>query len=297
MTLLNILIASDFSKHADWALQRTISLAKINQATIHFLHILTPPLGSIAQSSEMELQLNHFSEKKEIEEKILKQLKNNHHKLSVGVSVVLGRAADEVVRYADEKSCDLIIVGAHGNYYINDYVLGTTSGSIIRQSCVPVLLIKKEPHFAYERILIATDLSNASKETVRFTFNCFPEANFQLLHIVDIYYRQFLNPTDFDEKFLDTQHPKIKTIFEKLDDFLDQCQVDKRKFEKKIIGDYYADAIVKQASKWKADLLAFGTQGKSKLHYLLIGSVAKRILHLSSVDMLAIPPKFNLHNR
>jgi len=49
MTLNNLLIASDFSKHADWALQRSISLAKSNQACIHFLHVVTPPLGSIAQ--------------------------------------------------------------------------------------------------------------------------------------------------------------------------------------------------------------------------------------------------------
>ncbi|MDF1931622.1 universal stress protein [Legionella pneumophila] len=44
MTLSNILIASDFSKHADWALQRTVALAKSNQTKIHFLHVATPPL-------------------------------------------------------------------------------------------------------------------------------------------------------------------------------------------------------------------------------------------------------------
>ncbi|OJY36630.1 MAG: universal stress protein [Legionella sp. 40-6] len=219
---------------------------------------------------------------------MLKKLKDN--KLS-SVSVVLGRAIDEIVRYAVENHCELIIVGAHGRYYINDYVLGTTSGSIIRQSNVPVVLIKKEPDFSYERILIATDLSEASKETVQYTFNCFPNATFQLLHIVDIYYRQFFNPSDLDEEFVDPKHHKTKDIFEKLDDFLSDCQVDKSKFEKKIIGGYYADAIIEQAKKWNADLLAFGTQSKSGLHYLLMGSVAKRILHLSHVDMLAVPPK------
>lgn len=292
MTLLNnLLIASDFSKHAGWALQRAIDLAKLNKAQVHFLHALTPPLSSIARASDTELQSNFLSERKEIEEKILKKLKDNHHKLFANTTVVLGRAADEVVRYADENHCELIIVGAHGSYYINDYVLGTTSGSIISQSHVPVLLIKKEPDFAYDRILIATDLSEASKETVQFTFNCFPNATFQLLHIVDIYYRQFLSPTDLDEEFVDTKHPKTKDILEKLDDFLGQCHVDKSKFEKKIIGGYYADAIIEQANQWNADLLAFGTQGKSGLHYLLMGSVAKRILHLSLVDMLAVPPK------
>ncbi|HAT1597566.1 universal stress protein [Legionella pneumophila] len=291
MTLSNILIASDFSKHADWALQRTVALAKSNQTKIHFLHVATPPLSSIVPSFDTEMQPNFLSEKKEIEERILKKLKNNHHKHFANISVVLGRASDEVVRCADENHCELIVVGAHGTYYINDYVLGTTSGSIIRQSHVPVLLIKKEPDFAYDKILIATDLSEANKKTVQFAFHCFPNATFQLLYIVDVYYRQFLNPNDLDEKFTDTKHPKIKNILEKLDVFLSKCGVDKGKVEKKIIGGYYADAILEQANQWKADLLAFGTQGKSRLHYLLMGSVAKRILHLSSLDMLVVPPK------
>ncbi|HAT8939173.1 TPA: universal stress protein, partial [Legionella pneumophila subsp. pneumophila] len=89
-TLSNILIASDFSKHADWALQRAIDLAKSNQAKIHFLHVVTPPLSSIARSSD-----THFlSEKKEIEEQILKKIKNNTHKLFTNTTVVLGRASE-----------------------------------------------------------------------------------------------------------------------------------------------------------------------------------------------------------
>lgn len=287
MPLNNLLIASDFSKHADWALQRSIHLAKSNQASLYFLHVITPPLDSIAQSSDP----NYFSVKKEIEEKILKKLTDNMPKLSANASVVLGRVADEVVRYADDNHCELIIVGAHGRYFINEHILGTTSGSIIRQSCAPVLLIKKEPNFTYDRILIATDLSEASKEMVQATFNCFPNATFQLLHVVDIYYRQFFNLTDLDEEFVDSKHPKTKDILEKLDNFLSECHVDESKFEQKIIGGYYADAIIEQAHKWNADLLAFGTQSKSGLHYLLMGSVAKRILHLSTIDMLAVPPK------
>lgn len=288
MTLNNLLIASDFSKHADWALQRAIDLATSNQAHIHLLHVVTSPLSSIAQSTDSELQSNFLSAEKEIEEKLLQKLKDNHHKLFTNSAVVLGRAADEVVRYAHENHCELIIVGAHGHYYINDYVLGTTSGSIMRQSHVPVLLIKKEPNFVYKRILIAIDCSEASKEAVQFAFHCFPNATFQLVHIVDVYYRQFLEPLDREE--LSQQHPKIKNIIKKLDTFLSKCQVDKSKFEKKIIAGYYADAIIEQANQWNADLLVFGTQGKSKLHYLLMGSVAKRILHLSSVDMLSVPP-------
>ncbi|KTD44417.1 universal stress protein [Legionella parisiensis] len=290
MIFNNLLIASDFSKHADWALQRAINLAKSNQAQIHFLHVITTPLSDIAQFSDTELQAHFLSEKKEIEGQILKKLTDTRT-LIAKTKVVFGKAANEIVRYADENHCELIVAGAHGRYYINEYVLGTTSGSIISQSHVPVLLVKKEPDFTYKRIVIATDLSETSRETVQFTFKSFPHATFQLLHIIDIHHKQFFNPADLIEEFVDIDMPKTKGILEKMDDFLKQCHVDKSRFDKKIIGGYYADCIIRQAQKWNADLLAFGTQSKSRLHYLLMGSVAKRILHLSTVDMLAVPPK------
>ncbi|STX57400.1 universal stress protein family [Legionella israelensis] len=53
---------------------------------------------------------------------------------------------------------------------------------------------------------------------------------------------------------------------------------------------YVADTIIMQSKNWNADLLAFGAQGHSKLHYLMTGSVAKRLLQLSYIDMLVVPP-------
>ena len=122
MILKNLLIASDFSKYADWALQRALELATLNQAHLHFLHVLTPPLSTVVRSSDTELQPDYFSEKKEIEEQILKRLNESVHKLSATTSVISGRAADEIVRYAEDTHCSLTIVGSHGSYYINDYI-------------------------------------------------------------------------------------------------------------------------------------------------------------------------------
>lgn len=56
------------------------------------------------------------------------------------------------------------------------------------------------------------------------------------------------------------------------------------------MGGYLADTIILQSKNWNADLLAFGAQGNSKLHYLMTGSVAKRLLQLSYIDMLVVPP-------
>ncbi|VEB38342.1 universal stress protein family [Legionella sainthelensi] len=283
MEINNILIASDFSKHSDYSLSRAVTLAEQHKAILHFLHILIQPrIGNFSQFSIEELEQDYLAQKKKIEKKILKCIKKYSHNIETYVSVLAGRAADEIVRYAKENKCNMIIAGAHGEYYIKDYILGTTSSSMISHSDVPILLVKKEPSFAYNRIIIATDFSEVSKNAIEFTFKCFPNATFQLLHIIDIYFTKLL---------LRYEQEDTKDITHRLDDFLGKCNVDQTKFQKKIMGGYIADTIVIQSEKWQADLISFGAQGNSKLQYLLTGSVAKRLLQLCTTDMLVVPPK------
>jgi nucleotide-binding universal stress UspA family protein len=283
MKINNILIASDFSKYSDYSLSRAVTLAEQHKAILHFLHILVQPrIGNFSQFSIEELEQDYLAQKKKVEKKLLKCIKKYSPNIEICVSVLTGRPADEIVRYAKENNCNMIIAGAHGDYYINDYILGTTSSSMVSHSDVPILLVKKEPSFAYNRIIIATDFSEVSKNAIEFTFKCFPNATFQLLHIIDIYFTKLL---------LGYEQEDTKDITHRLDDFLGKCNVDQTKFQKKIMGGYIADTIVIQSENWQADLISFGAQGNSKLQYLLTGSVAKRLLQLSTSDMLVVPPK------
>ncbi|KTD32072.1 universal stress protein [Legionella israelensis] len=288
MSIKKAIIATDFSKHAEYALKRAVSLTESHDIMLELIHVLKQPWpANFVQFSAKDQQIELLKLEKSMEEKLQSMVQPFSSAISVNTSVLLGRAVDEIIRFTKDNQGDLIIAGAHGQYYISDHVLGTTSGDIVRQGNTPVLLIKKEPSFSYNKILIATDFSEASKKAVEFAFQCFPEARFQLLHIVDIYYRQFLNVDDVGKN---ERNNPTKDIFEKLDDFLKSCKVKHDKFEKKIIGGYLADAIIMQSKNWGADLLVFGTQGRSKLHYLLIGSVAKRLVQLSNIDMLTVPP-------
>ncbi len=283
MKINNILIASDLSKHSDYSLARAVTLAEQHKAILHFVHILIQPrIGNFSQFSIKELEQDYLAKKKKVEKKLLKCINKYSHNIETYVSVLAGRASDEIVRYAKENKCNMIIAGAHGEYFIHDYILGTTSSSIVSHSDIPILLVKKEPSFTYKRIIIATDFSEVSKNAIEFTFKCFPNANFQLLHINDIYLTKLLQGNEQED---------TKDIIHRLDDFLVTCNVNQTKFQKKIMGGYIADTIVIQSEKWQADLISFGAQGNSKLHYLLTGSVAKRLLHISTTDVLVVPPK------
>jgi nucleotide-binding universal stress UspA family protein len=52
---------------------------------------------------------------------------------------------------------------------------------------------------------------------------------------------------------------------------------------------HVAEAIVREASRWGADLVVMGTHGRRGLQHLMLGSVAERMARLSSGPVLMIP--------
>lgn len=288
--LKKLIVATDFSKHATWALKRAEFLAKSHKAALHVLHVMTSPyLGSYMQPSIKEVSPEYYVEQKRVEDKLQSLLLKYPYKKAT-ITLLAGRPVNEITQFAKKEHVNLTVIGAHGRYYINDYVLGTIPQGILRQTYTPVLIVKNNATKEYKRILIATDFSKVSKDAIEFAYNCFPEAKITLLHIVDIYYREYFNPVDSEAQIAPAP-AEVKILKNKFDDFVDSLKVDSKNFTKKIIAGYPADAIVEEIHRLKANLIVFGAQGKNQLHYFLLGSVAKRILQLSPIDMLAVPKK------
>src|SRR5205085_9124073 len=61
-----------------------------------------------------------------------------------------GDPVTEIVRWVQEKGCDLIAMGTHGHSFLADLLLGTTANRVQHQVEVPVLLLraKKVPPLA-----------------------------------------------------------------------------------------------------------------------------------------------------
>lgn len=291
MKLNNILVLSDFSMHAEYALQRAAMLAEKHSCSLHYVHVLKPArLKNYLHVTAIRVQ-NTLPVIEAHAKKKLQELAEQYVcKRPVKLSVLSGNIINAILQYVQDNQIDLIVAGAHGYYHINDYILGTTAEALIRQSPVPVLLAEKKPVSDYQRIIISTDFSDISRHTVEFSYFCFPNAGFQLLHVIDIYHQkkyEFLKSLEESPE----EDQMSKDALEMLDDFLNTCKVPPSAFQKKILGGYIADLILRQSQEWQADLIAFGTQGHSKLHYFLLGSVATQLLRLNSQDMLIIPSK------
>lgn len=48
----------------------------------------------------------------------------------------------EIVRYAEEENCDLIVMGTHGRGGIDRLLLGSVAERVVRASTVPVLTVR-----------------------------------------------------------------------------------------------------------------------------------------------------------
>ena len=275
-----ILITTDFSKHAQFALKRAIQIAERYQAELTCLHVLNQNWFKSGSSHDEDTAI------KEAEHAFAQALKNTTTSYPVKFITLSGRAPDKINQYISDNDIQLVLMGAHGTFYLNDYILGTNSESVVKNAKIPVQLVKNKPNNDYQRVLVATDFSDASKKATETAFQLYPDAEFLLLHIADVWYEKYLDDTSQRQQFDDEMSRGLQ---KKLEQFLEECEVDTTHFSTKFIGGYPANDLAKYASIWDAQLVVAGTRGHSLLHYILLGRTVDKLLRTSTTDMLIVP--------
>jgi nucleotide-binding universal stress UspA family protein len=59
----------------------------------------------------------------------------------VSAEVVVGPAAFEIVRYANERAADVLVLGSHGRGVIRRFLLGGVAERVLREAGCPVLIV------------------------------------------------------------------------------------------------------------------------------------------------------------
>ncbi len=67
--------------------------------------------------------------------------------LDVSTKVLIGNPAKEIVRFADEQKADLIIIASTGKSGISRWNMSNIAEKVIKQTRVPVTLVKPPPDF------------------------------------------------------------------------------------------------------------------------------------------------------
>lgn len=133
INLKKILIAYDFSKHADLALAYALSLAQEFQAELHLMNTLPNPIEKsdsepIDYSNELAYLRNLIPIEMELWSKLIP-------------IIVTGQPYQQILSYAQENNIDLISMGARGKEAHNIWSLfGSNVDRVLRQASCPILV-------------------------------------------------------------------------------------------------------------------------------------------------------------
>jgi nucleotide-binding universal stress UspA family protein len=142
MNFKKILFATDFSPASETALKYATALARDSSALLLIAHIEEMPMpyaGGEMYFAQPEYPNPEIKKMLEAVVPLDKSVRYEHR-------LVMGTAADDVVRVADEEQVDLIVIGTHGRTGLMRVLMGSVAESIMRLATCPVLTVKQAAH-------------------------------------------------------------------------------------------------------------------------------------------------------
>jgi nucleotide-binding universal stress UspA family protein len=138
-----ILLTTDFSDTSRLALQPTRALVQRFGARVVLVHVeedRLPPLVVEYMAVGVEEMLTHQVEHSQ---KRLGEFATEHLAGLEGIECVVGVGTPhvEIVRIAEERNVDLIVMATHGRGLISHALLGSTAERVLRRAPCPVLIV------------------------------------------------------------------------------------------------------------------------------------------------------------
>ncbi|HEX8493976.1 MAG TPA: universal stress protein [Pyrinomonadaceae bacterium] len=146
MKIRSLLLPTDFSECANYALSYAASFAREAGASIICVHVIETVVPTVGYSGVTEpLPMADISE--QLEESATRELPKIARQeecsgLAVEQVITHGDAASEIVRVAKERKVDLIVISSHGRTGLGRMLFGSTAEQVVRHAPCPVLVVK-----------------------------------------------------------------------------------------------------------------------------------------------------------
>ncbi len=174
--LKRILVPTDFSRHADEALEHAMDLGEPYEAEITLLHVDEFAVSVIAPEEMEEEAVARFREGiRQRWEESFQRLSNGmkSRRIQVRTLVVPGRAYKVIVEEAEQRAYDMIVMATRGLTHLSPYLIGSTVERVVRLSRQPVLSVRTAPRRdgRVSSILCPTDFSPAGNVALSYALS------------------------------------------------------------------------------------------------------------------------------
>ncbi|MDX1545728.1 MAG: universal stress protein [Rhodothermales bacterium] len=147
MPFKQILAPIDFSAQSARGLAQARAMATACGARLDVLHVVEEPTFPAMYSATMH---ELYGAVPDLNRQALAALDDlleeaGGKDVETGMHVVRGRAADEIVRFAEEHGTDLVVLPSRGLTGLEHWVLGSTAEKVVRRAPCSVLVVKPLP--------------------------------------------------------------------------------------------------------------------------------------------------------
>jgi nucleotide-binding universal stress UspA family protein len=260
-----ILVPTDFSKHAEYALRVAAQIAKKNNSEIILLHMLElPHEGGDAVSSGIAIPQIMTYKNNAIQK--LEALMDSDFLEGIEVSEVIQfeKAFEGVLSISKINNVDFIVMGSHGAGGFQELLIGSNTEKVVRFSEVPVLVIKNETEdFKTANFVFASDFSEEIKRPFEQLLHLAKSFNSHL-NLVMINTPNSFKPTHVSEKIMS--------------DFMKQF--DYYNYTLHIYNDVNVEkGILNFGNSVKADLIGMCTHGRTGFSHFFNGSISEDLVN------------------
>lgn len=274
-----ILVPTDFSKPAQWALEVATKVAKKAKGQIVLLHIVEQPTSE-SFNAEGQIAVGEGWENKLF---TLKLIEKNRRQLEeaartaeeagvlVTCKLMLGNPFHGMKSVIAEHDVDLVVMGTSGRSKFEEMIVGSNTERVVRYAKCPVLTVHEKPSEAdFTNIVYATSM-NENEKTFADVVKKAQEMYKANIHLVRINTPMNFQPDHVTMKIMKDFAKKLNLQKYTINVFSDRSE---------------EEGILHFAATINADLIAMATHGRTGFAHVLVGSIAEDVVNHASKPVL-----------
>ena len=265
-----ILVPTDFSDQAGYALEAAYHIAKKSDASLVILHVIEDStITSVHYTGEIDIpNLEDRPFMMKLIEKGKKDMADicasRYGDTIIEQELRIGSPYHNIKDIINEHEVDMVVMGTKGSSGLEEFLIGSNAEKVVRHAPCPVITIHRQlSGFDFNEIVYATALDEQEESCIS-TVKIFQELYGATLHLVRIN-----TPNNFRSD---------RYVRPEMEEFAKRCGLSNYKLhvfnevteEEGII--YFAESI-------NADMIAMATHGRTGLAHLLTGSIAEDVVN------------------
>jgi len=273
-----VLLAVDWSGHAEEAVRVTADLAAGLGAEVRVMHVLEAPLTASVYSRE-DLERRHL-ESAEAASELVERTVARLRERGVGASGCVlsgnGTTASQILAEAREAEADLLVIGALGASRWRELLVGGVAHAVVQLAPCPVLVVPgRAARGDLRRMVVGVDGSAGAARAVELAAELAGRlcAQVMVVHASDGSLAEHEPDAVAAAAAAVVGRERVAAV------------------RVRAAGDSgVADALRSEAVEFAAGMLVVGRRGRSPLQRVLLGGVSERLLHISPCPLLVVPP-------